>query len=104
VAEVTVAVAAIVLVFLTNPLWLVGLSSAGVLTYYAIGHLSALAQPKAERFLPHIVPMLGVVLCAVLVITLPLVSVIAAAVSAAVGTVWFVLNPARKAPESDYVV
>jgi APA family basic amino acid/polyamine antiporter len=104
VAEITVAMAAIALIFFTNPLWLVGLSSAGVLTYYAIGHLSALAQPPAQRFLPTVVPTLGLVLCGLLVITLPLASLIAAAASALVGTLWFVVNPRRRAETGDYVV
>lgn len=97
VAEITVALVAIALIMLTEPLWLVGLSSAGVLTYYALGHLSALAQPKSERFLPRFVPALGLVLCALLVVTLPIESVVAAAVSAGVGTLWFLINPARRA-------
>jgi len=104
VAEITVAMAAIALIFFTNPLWLVGLSSAGVLTYYAIGHLSALAQPPAQRFLPTVVPTLGLVLCGLLVITLPAASLIAAAASALVGTLWFLLNPLRRAQPGDYVV
>lgn len=97
VAEVTVAAVAIVLIVVTEPLWLVGLSSAGVLTYYAIGHFSALAQPKSERFLPQFVPLLGLALCALLVVTLPVQSLIAAGASALVGTAWFLLNPARRA-------
>ena len=104
VAEITVAIAAIALIFFTNPLWLVGLSSAGVLTYYAIGHLSALAQPPAQRFLPPVVPTLGLVLCGLLVLTLPMPSLIAALASALVGTLWFLLNPLRRAQPGDYVV
>ena len=95
VAEVTVAGLAIVLILVTDPLWLVGLSSAGVLTYYALGHFSALAQPKPETFLPRFVPVVGLLLCALLVFMLPIASVIAAAVSAVIGTAWFLVNPAR---------
>jgi APA family basic amino acid/polyamine antiporter len=97
VAEVTVAGLAVVLILVTDPLWLVGLSSAGVLTYYALGHVSALAQPKAETFLLRLVPVVGLLLCTLLVFTLPIASVTAAAVSAAIGTVWFLVNPARRA-------
>lgn len=103
-AEVSVAVVAIAFILFTNPLWLVGLSSAGVLTYYAIGHLSALAQPRAERFLSLLVPILGLVLCALLVVTLPVASLLAAAISAVVGTVWFLVNPSRRIPPDNYVV
>ena len=97
VAEVTVAGLAIVLILVTDPLWLVGLSSAGVLTYYALGHFSALAQPKPETFLPRFVPVVGLLLCTLLVFTLPIASVTAAAVSAVIGTAWFLVNPTRRA-------
>ena len=97
VAEATVAGLAIVLILVTDPLWLVGLSSAGVLTYYALGHFSALAQPKPETFLPRFVPVVGLLLCALLVFTLPIASVTAAAVSAVIGTAWFLVNPTRRA-------
>lgn len=91
VAEVSVGLVAIVLVLLTDPLWLVGLSSTGVLAYYAIGHYSALAQPATERFLPAVVPVIGLVLCVVLVATLPPLSLLAGLVWAAAGIVWFVI-------------
>ena len=91
VAEVSVGLVAIVLVLLTDPLWLVGLSSTGVLAYYAIGHYSALAQPATERFLPAVVPVSGLVLCVVLVATLPPLSLLAGLVWAAAGIVWFVI-------------
>lgn len=90
VAEITVGVAAIVLVLTTDPLWLVGLSSTGVLAYYAIGHYSALAQPASERFLPVAVPVIGLVFCVLLVATLPLASLLAGLVWSALGLVWFV--------------
>ena len=91
VAEVSVGLVAIVLVLLTDPLWLVGLSSTGVLAYYAIGHYSALAQPATERFLPAVVPVSGLVLCVVLVATLPPLSLLAGLVWATAGIVWFVI-------------
>ncbi len=94
-SEVVIALLAIALVVFTNPLWLVGLSSAGVLTYYAIGHLSALRQPPSERIVWRVVPMLGLVLCALLVVTLPWQSLLAAAVSATLGSLWFAINRAR---------
>lgn len=91
VAEVSVGLVAIALVLLTDPLWLVGLSSTGVLAYYAIGHYSALAQPATERFLPAVVPVIGLVLCVVLIATLPPLSLLAGLVWAAAGIVWFVI-------------
>ena len=95
VSEVVIAVLAITLVIVTNPLWLVGLSSAGVLTYYALGHASALRQPASERIVWRVVPALGLVLCALLIVTLPWQSLLAAIVSAALGSLWFVLSRAK---------
>ena len=92
VAEITVGLVAIVLVLTTDPLWLVGLSSTGVLAYYGIGHYSALAQPASERFLPAAVPVIGLVLCGVLVATLPLASLLAGLAWSAAGVAWFVIT------------
>jgi APA family basic amino acid/polyamine antiporter len=77
------------LVIVTEPLWMVGLSSAGVLAYYAIGHISALAQPVTRRVVWRAVPITGLIGCAVLVVSLPWQSLIAAAVSLLLGTLWF---------------
>lgn len=91
VAEATMGLIAIVLVLTTDPLWLVGLSSTGVLAYYAIGHYSALAQPASERFLPVVIPIIGLTLCVLLVATLPLTSLLAGLGWSALGLLWFVL-------------
>ena len=99
VAEVTVGLVAIALVLTTDPLWLVGLSSTGVLAYYAIGHYSAFAQPASERFLPPVVPLIGLVLCVLLVVTLPVASLLAGLAWAAVGVLWFVLARRRRPDE-----
>jgi len=96
VSELTVGVAAIALVLLTDPLWLVGLSGTGVLLYYAIGHYSALAQPRAERFLSPVVPVVGLVLCVLLVLSLPASSLIAGVVWFAVGALWFAIASWRR--------
>ena len=96
VSEVVVGVAAIALVLLTDPLWLVGLSGTGVLLYYAIGHYSALAQPRNERFLPAIVPGIGLVLCVLLVASLPASSLLAGLVWFAAGALWFAVASWRR--------
>jgi len=90
-SELAVAGVAIILVLFTDPLWLVGLSGTGVLGYYAIGHYSALAQPRAERFLSPVVPLVGMVLCLVLVASLPVASLIAGVVWTLLGVLWFVV-------------
>lgn len=90
-SELAVAGAAISLVLFTDPLWLVGLSGTGVLSYYAIGHYSALAQPRSERFLSPVVPLLGLVLCVVLVASMPAASLIAGSAWTLVGVLWFAI-------------
>lgn len=81
VAELAMGMAAIAVVLLFDPLWLVGASSGAVLSYYAIAHWSATRQPVSERVLPSWLPWVGLVGCAVLVVTLPWQSVIATAVA-----------------------
>ncbi len=83
VAELVMGMAAIVAVLFFDPLWLVGASSGAVLSYYAIAHWSATRQPAAERLLPSWLPWVGLVGCAVLVVTLPWQSVAATAVAIA---------------------
>ena len=89
VAEVVVGMLAVVTVLFLDATALVALSGAGVLTYYAIGHWSALAQRPDERLVPPIVPAAGLVACIGLVFFLPWQSLAVAAVSFLAGTVWF---------------
>lgn len=66
IAELFIALIAGVLVFSGPISWVISLSSLGVLFYYAVGHLSALAQPDEERIMPKLVPMFGLALCLIL--------------------------------------
>ena len=71
-AEVLIALGAIVLIESNQfTQWVIAFSSFSVLLYYAIGHLSVLAQPKALRRQPIIFAVLGLVLCCVLMISVP---------------------------------
>lgn len=88
-AEITVGLVAVIAVLTLDVTGLVAVSGAGVLTYYAIGHWSALKQTPQERLVLPVVPIVGLVLCAVLVVVLPWQSLIVASVSLAVGAVWF---------------
>lgn len=65
-AEIFIALIAGVLVFSGPISWVISLSSLGVLFYYAVGHLSALAQPDEERIMPKFVPLIGLALCLIL--------------------------------------
>lgn len=79
VAEGVIAAIAIVAVMLLDPAWLVGFSATCVLVYYAIAHLAALRQPRAERWLHPAVPLIGVAGCLLLALTLPWQGVLLAA-------------------------
>ncbi|MCU1506119.1 MAG: basic amino acid/polyamine antiporter, family [Microbacteriaceae bacterium] len=85
VAEATIAVVAILGILLLDPTALIGFSSCAVLCYYAIANLSALRQPKAERWLPRLVQQAGLVGCLLLAVTLPWQSIVGTAVVLAVG-------------------
>ncbi len=89
VAEITVGAVAVVAVLTLDVTGLVAVSGAGVLTYYAIGHWSALAQTREERLVWPVVPVVGLFMCGLLIITLPGESVVVAAVSLLLGAVWF---------------
>ncbi len=95
IAEITMALGAIVAVVLVDPIWLVGASSSAVLSYYAIAHGAAIKQPEAERILPAAIPWLGLVGCLSLVATLPWPSVVTGGVSVVVGLVVWGLKKKR---------
>jgi len=76
IAELVMALGAIVAVVFVDPVWLVGASSSAVLSYYAIAHASAIKQPESQRILPVVTPWVGLVGCLALVATLPWPSVV----------------------------
>ncbi len=78
-AELTVAVIASAAVLLLDPAWLVGFSATCVLVYYAIAHIAALRQPRAERWLHRGVQLVGCAGCLALAFTLPWQGVVLAA-------------------------
>ncbi|MSZ21129.1 MAG: amino acid permease, partial [Actinobacteria bacterium] len=71
VAEVVIAVGAGSLVFIGDLSSVIGFSSFSVLFYYSVAHLSALGQPAEQRFLPRFLPVLGLVLCLLLAVSVP---------------------------------
>jgi APA family basic amino acid/polyamine antiporter len=86
-AELAVAVAVCALVLTTDLRGVIGFSSFGVLTYYAIANASAYTQDEAHRRWPRALNVAGLIACAVLVVTLPLSAVIAGVVVLAIGLV-----------------
>ena len=85
VAELVMALGAIVAVIVVDPVWLLGASSSAVLSYYAIAHASAIKQPESERILPVATPWVGLVGCLGLVATLPWPSLVTGGVIFLIG-------------------
>lgn len=84
-AELVVGAIVVVLASVTDLRSAIGFSSAGVLFYYFITNLAALRQDSSHRIYPRALAIAGAVLCAGLVVTLPLFSVVMAAVVIVVG-------------------
>lgn len=70
-AEVVIAVGASLLVGIGEISWVIGFSSFSVLFYYSIAHVSALGQPNQEKIQPIAVPIVGLLLCIALGISVP---------------------------------
>lgn len=76
-AELALAVVVSVLVLTTDLRGVIGFSSFGVLAYYAIANASAFTQPADQRRWPRAFNVFGGAGCLALVVTLPLVAVVA---------------------------
>jgi len=87
VAEVTVAVIVCVLVALTDLRGVIGFSSFGVLTYYAVANASALTQGPPHRRYPRLVAVVGLVGCLTLALAVPTGSLVAGVLVLVVGVV-----------------
>ena len=96
-AEVALGVVVVVLVLTVDLRGAIGFSSFGVLLYYLVANLAALTQDRAHRRFPRALAVLGVLLCAVLVVTLPPTSVLAGLAVLAVGVGYRLLLRRRPA-------
>ncbi|HWU47529.1 MAG TPA: APC family permease [Humibacter sp.] len=75
-AEVALAAVVCVLLLFTDLRGVIGFSSFGVLVYYGIANASAFTQPAGQRRWPRGLFLVGMIGCAVLIATLPTVSVL----------------------------
>ncbi|MBW3657135.1 MAG: APC family permease [Actinobacteria bacterium] len=99
-AEVTVAVVVCLAVLLADLRGAIGFSSFAVLTYYGLANASAWTLPDADRRWPRWLAGLGVLLCALLAVTLPGVAVVGgAALLTAGSTVWWATRRQRLSSE-----
>ena len=87
-AEILVGVIVVTIVSLVDLRSSIGFSSFGVLTYYFIANLSALQQKGNARLYPKALQWLGMALCAVLAVNLPIKSVIVGAIVIVIGLVY----------------
>jgi APA family basic amino acid/polyamine antiporter len=70
-AEVIIAVGSILVLQLGSLAWVIGFSSLSVLLYYAIGHYSAIRQPREERKVSRVFNWMGLALCSALLVAVP---------------------------------
>lgn len=86
-APLAIAAGILALVALGDLRAAIGVSSFGVLVYYAVANLAALRQPPEERRWPRAVNGLGLLGCLTLSLTLPVCSVVAGLLVLGVGGV-----------------
>jgi APA family basic amino acid/polyamine antiporter len=78
-AELAIGAVVFVLVLTTDLRGAIGFSSFGVLTYYALANASARTLSPMERRPPRWVPVVGVIGCVVLAVSLPVIAVLTGA-------------------------
>lgn len=100
-AEILVGLVVILVLLFADLRGAIGFSSAGVLLYYFITNVSAWRQPESERTYPRWMPILGALSCGVLLATLPVGSLVIAAVVVAVGVVYRLAFQAVRARTDD---
>ncbi|WP_427016909.1 APC family permease [Pseudarthrobacter sp. P1] len=91
-AEVALAVLICAVILVADLRGAIGFSSFGVLVYYLVANLAALAQTPEHRRYPRVLAVLGAVLCVVLAATLPPGSVLAGLAMFGVGIVYRLLR------------
>jgi len=101
-AELAVAAVVVVLVLTVDLRGAIGFSSFLVLTYYALANASALRMRAGERRPPRWVPVVGLVGCAVLALTVPPSAVAGGAVVLVAGCVaWWLRSGRRPGRQAD---
>ena len=84
-AQVVVCAVVVLLVVAVDVRTAIGFSSFGVLVYYAVANAAALTQEPEQRHWPRGLHVVGLVGCALLVVTLPWSAVITGLVVSAIG-------------------
>ena len=87
-ADVAVAGLVCALILLTDLRGAIGFSSFGVLLYYLIANASAYTQTSDRRRFPRALQIVGMIGCAILVVTLPWTAVLSGISIFAIGLVY----------------
>jgi len=87
-AEVALAGVVVLLVLSVDLRGAIGFSSFGVLLYYVVANVAAYTQDERQRRYPRALQVLGVLGCAVLVLTLPVGSIAVGVVVLAIGVLY----------------
>lgn len=91
-AEVAAALVVCAVVLVADLRQAIGFSSFAVLTYYALTNASALTLTTAERRWPRWLAVLGLALCVLLAVTLPLAAVVGGLTLLGIGSLVWVLT------------
>jgi len=91
-AEIVLTLVIVAVVMVADVRAAIGFSSFGVLVYYFIANVAALGQGADARRYPRAVQVAGALLCAVLVMTLPLPSIIGGLAVIVVGVAYRVIR------------
>lgn len=94
-ADAAIAAVVIVLVLTTDLRAAIGFSSFGVLVYYGIANASAFTLATSEHRPPRWLPVLGVLGCATLAVSLPLPAVLSGAGVLVLGAVLYAVTGTR---------
>jgi len=87
-AEAALTAVVVVLVLTLDVRGAIGFSSFGVLLYYFVANVAALGQPAGERRYPRAFAVVGALLCVLLVVTLPALSIVGGVLVIALGVAY----------------
>ena len=98
-AEAVLTLVVVTLVAFVDLRNAIGFSSFGVLVYYFVANLAALSQRANVRRYPRALQVAGAILCAVLVVTLPVTSIVVGIGVVAIGIAYRMLRSRRATEE-----
>ncbi|NLE96446.1 MAG: amino acid permease [Propionibacterium sp.] len=92
--EITLGILLTFLLLIADLRGVIGFSSFGVLLYYFVANLAARTQDAEHRRYHRAWQITGAVLCLVLLLTLPILSLVGGVIVVALGIVWRLAKPA----------